>query len=165
MTCSCGWLPGLVFLESSHGNWEVYLNKIYRFFKTDFVDSSPTFPGKRVGLIRHPMTDGKEFTFWHFIQEGSREEERTPDLRRCERIRWPRPIIEAIQSERVHVWRNRRKTNKRIVIALEDFSYVVVLEDRTRYVLPWTAYTVEQKHRREKLEKEYLAFKRTDVVF
>jgi hypothetical protein len=31
------------------------------------------------------------------IQEGRTEDERTPDLRRCERIRWPRPIIERLE--------------------------------------------------------------------
>lgn len=38
------------------------------------------------------MADGKEATFWHMIQEGRIEEDRTPDIRRCERIRWPKPI-------------------------------------------------------------------------
>lgn len=52
-------------------------------------------------------------------------------------------------------WSNRRGSDTRILLALDDFSYVVVLADRGDYVLPWTAYTVERKHRREKLRKEY----------
>ncbi len=40
----------------------------------------------------------------------------------------------------------------------EDFSYVVVLADRGEYVLLWTAYCVEQEHRRQKLRREYEAF-------
>jgi hypothetical protein len=43
----------------------------------------------------------------------------------------------------------------RIVIALEDFSYIVVLADRGKYLLLWTAYCVEQEHRRAKLRREY----------
>ncbi|MNH30689.1 hypothetical protein D3C79_909980 [compost metagenome] len=47
-------------------------------------------PAKRLGLKRHPVIQGKEATFWHMISEGNDEAERLPDLRRCERIRWPR---------------------------------------------------------------------------
>jgi type I restriction enzyme M protein len=47
------------------------------------------------------------------------------------------------------------------MVALSDFSYVVVLTDRREYVLPWTAYLVEEEHQREKLVKEYEAFKAT----
>lgn len=44
------------------------------------------------------------------------------------------------------------------MIALGDFSYVVVLADRGDYVLLWTAYCVEMEHRRQKLRREYEAF-------
>lgn len=158
------WLPDLVLLETCNGNWGDYLETIYSFFKHDFVNSKPSFPGKPVGLKRYPLSEGKECTFWHFIQEGSVEDNRIPDLRRCERIRWPRPLIEAVNSNRVRVWNTMRRTHRRIVIALDDFSYVVVLEDRVKYVLPWTAYTVDREHRRRKLEKEYLSAKKTDAA-
>jgi hypothetical protein len=44
------------------------------------------------------------------------------------------------------------------VLALEDFSYVVIVADRGDYVLPWTAYYVEHSHRRNKLRKEYESY-------
>ena len=141
--------------EDHKGDWPIYMEAIYAIFKNDFVDTKPTFPGRRVGLKRHPITEGKEATFWHFISEGYAEEMRVPDLRRCERIAWPRPIIEAVQSKSVYLWQTARGNEKRIVIALTDFSYVVVLADRGDYVLPWTAYCVERAHRREKLRREY----------
>ena len=96
--------------------------------------------------------------FWHIISEGMTEDERLPDLRRCERIRWPRPMIEAIALSHIKWWRNRRKEEERIVIALDDYSYIVVLADRGDYVLLWTAYCVEQEHTRRKLHREYEAF-------
>lgn len=114
-----------------------------------------TIKGKRFALKRHPMIKGKEATFWHIISEGEVESERLPDLRRCERIRWPRSIIMAINSELVKSWRNQRRDEERIVIALKDFSYVVILADRGDYVLLWTAYPVEHMHRRQKLCQEY----------
>ena len=158
MSSSTDLLPPLVLLEDCESNWHQYLETIYQFFCQDFVSSKPNFEGKRFALKRHPIIKGKEATFWHMISEGNVEDERLPDLRRCERIRWPRPMIEALESSHIKWWRNKRKEEERIVIALEDFSYVVVLADRGEYVLLWTAYCVEQEHRRQKLQREYEAF-------
>lgn len=154
------WLPALILFEDFGGDWNRYLEAIYAIFKRDFIDSKPVFSGRRVGLKRHPLTDGKEATFWHFISEGAIERERTPDLSRCERIAWPKPMIEAVLGTSVCTWRTVRGNDKRIIIALKDFSYIVVLVDRGNYVLPWTAYCVQRSHRRRKLYKEYEDFKR-----
>ena len=105
------------------------------------------------------MPQGKEETFWHWISDGRVADARTPAMRRCERIRWPQATIEAIESDKVRVWRNVRGRNDRILIAVDDFSYVVVLDDREDYVLLWTAYFVERSHTRKKLAKEYEAWK------
>ena len=110
------WLPPLVLLSNCDGDWNVYLEVIYRYFMQDFVDSKPFFRGKRLGLKRHPLSQGKEATFWHMIQEGDREADRIPDLRRCERIRWPKPIIEHDDDETIKVWWNRRRGEQRICI-------------------------------------------------
>jgi hypothetical protein len=158
MSSSSDFLPPLILLEDHGNDWHRYLAVIYSFFCQDFVTSKPDFEGKRFALKRHPVIDGKEATFWHIISEGEIEGERLPDLRRCERIRWPRPIIEAVRSSQVRCWRNKRREEERIVIALEDFSYIVVLADRGTYILLWTAYCVEQQHRRQKLRREYEAF-------
>jgi hypothetical protein len=51
----------------------------------------------------------------------------------------------------------------RIAIALSDFSYVVILAERSgpngTYHLPWTAFCVERPHQRIKLEREWQKFK------
>jgi hypothetical protein len=147
------WLPALVLFGDYDGQWEAYLDTVYAFFKADFVDRKPSFQGRRLGLKRHPVARGKEATFWHMIQEGSIEEERTPDFRRCERIRWPRPIIE--NDAAVKVWRNKRGREERVCLWYEQESYLVILADRGEYILPWTAYPVEQPHRQRKLQREY----------
>lgn len=51
-----------------------------------------------------------------------------------------------------------RGKEERIVIALEDFSYVVVLADRRDYILLWTAYCVEREHTRRKLKNEFVTY-------
>lgn len=149
------WLPPLVRLEDYGGDWSRYEDAIYEYFWRDFVDSRPTFEGKRFRLKRRPLLNDKECTFWHLITDGRDEQNRIPDLRRCERIRWPRPMIEAAFTEKVKCWRDRRDNEERIVIALPDFSYVVVLAERGDYILLWTAYCVEFERRRQQLEKEY----------
>lgn len=151
----CDWLPARVCLPECGGDWNLYLDVIYRAFRTDFVDTAPLMSGARCGL-RHPeLIEGKEGTFWHIISEGLTEEERIPDLRRCERIRWPRPMIESHGSNRIRCWRYRRNGDRRISIALQDFTYLLVLVDRGSYVLLLTAFPVEMERRREKLRREY----------
>lgn len=151
-------LPPLVLLEDFGNSWHIYLEAIYEVFRQDFVSSTPNIENKRFALKRHPVIEGKEATFWHIISEGEIENERLPDLRRCERIRWPRPIIEAIATDHVKYWKNMRGKEERIVIALEDFSYVVVLADRRDYILLWTAYCVEREHTRRKLKNEFVTY-------
>ncbi len=155
MNGSSDWLPPLVLMADFAGDWSRYLEAVYDFFRRDFVYSKPVYEGMRVGMKRHPIFDGKEATFWHLISEGRVEEDRLPDIRRCERIRWPRPIVEGIDAGRVRCWKNRRRNEYRVVIALEDFSYVVILALRKTYVILWTAYCVEHVQRREALRREY----------
>jgi hypothetical protein len=158
------WLPSLVLFETYNGDWEQYVEALYAFFKQDFLDSLPSYQGTRLALKRHPVIEGKEATFWHLISEGKGEKERLPDLRRCERIRWPRPIIEHSKEPPIKVWENDRKGETRISLWLEEHDYLVVLAKRRGYILLWTAYLVTQAHRKVKLRKEYEASKKADAA-
>ena len=149
------WLPALVPFEKYGGDWQKYLDALYAYFKKDFIDSRPTYDGKRVGLKRHPLSQGKEATFWHLISEGDNEGDRLPDMRRCERIRWPRPIIEHSGEKELKVWKNVRNGETRICLWLESEEYLVILAERKEHVLPWTAYMVDKKHRKQKLQREF----------
>ena len=152
------WLPRLILLADHNGVWEDYLDAIYSVFQTDFIASKPIFEEKQVKLMKGDLEGGKELTFWHITSEGTTESERIPDMRRCERIGWIKPLIENASSDEVKCWEKRHRRKKRVILALEDFSYVVVLERRKTYCLLWTAFYVEKTHRRKKLEKEYLHF-------
>lgn len=160
-----GWLPDL--LECDWNRYQETLERAYAIFWRDFGTEAarPTFRGKRMGLKRHPELDGKSATFWHFVTEGRVEADRTPVRERFERIAWPKAILVEAEADpsRVVVWTNERRRSShakslRWLIALTDFSYVVVVDDRGDYVLPWTAYTVAEEHRRRKLEQEYNAW-------
>lgn len=149
------WLPPLVLLRDHGGEWERYLEAVYAWFKQDFINSKPVFQGRRLGLKRHPFSDGKEATFWHMTSEGKDEENRLPDLRRCERIRWPKQVIEHDTDPAIKVWRNQRGREERVCLWLVPENYLVILTDRGEYILPWTAYLVEQPHQQRKLQKEF----------
>jgi hypothetical protein len=157
------WLPALVELSSFNGDWESYLEAVYQYFVVDFVKSMPVFCGRRLGLKRHPVEQGKEATFWHMTSEGKTEADRTPDMRRMERICWPKPVIEKAEEKqgttRIKLWRNQRRGNEsRILLWVQKENYLVVLADRGDYLLPWTAYLVERAHQKAKLLKEYEKF-------
>lgn len=151
-------MPPLVLLEDYRGDWEEYIEAIYDVFCTDIVDSTPSFRGAPIRLKRHPYLRDKEATFWHVTSEGKQEDQRLPDLRRCERVPWIRPMIEAGDSDRVLHWRNRRSAQWSSIFAVPDLSYVVVARDRGHYLLRWTAYCVEQRHSRDKLRREYESY-------
>jgi len=150
-------LPDLLTLEDHDGDWPTFFQAVYAAFCMDFVDSQPTFRGQRLALKRHPEHEGKSATFWHMISEGSVEADRTPDLRRCERIRWPRPAIEGSNEVEVRCWESSRQGERRVTLWVVDEDYVVVLARRNGYVLPWTAYLITYNHTRTKLEREFQA--------
>ena len=161
MTNQPDWLPPLVLLEDFGGDWNRFLETIYDYFKKDFIDSRPLFRGTRLALKRHPVSQGKEATFWHLTSGGQDEATRTPDLRRCERIRWPRPIIEQADAKGLKVWVSIRNKEDRIHIWLEAEDYVVVLAKRKDYLLPWTAFLVTYDHTRRRLRKEFEEYSRS----
>lgn len=155
------WLPPVIDFNAHQ--WDAFLELTYAIFQKDFVHSKPKFFGIPMRLKRHPVINGKEATFWHFISEGEIESERTPDIPRASRIPWVRPIIENADkfkalSTRVYWWKTRRRNETRYLLALPDFSHVIVIADRGDYTLPWTHYPVLQEHRKRKLRKEFERF-------
>jgi hypothetical protein len=83
------------------------------------------------------------------------ETDRIPDMRRMERIGFPKPIIDFSDDENVKVWRNQRGRSERILILHETERYLVVLEDRQNYILPWTAYLIDYDRQLQKLLAEH----------
>lgn len=98
----------LLRLPNYGGDWLRYIEEIYRVFRRDFIESQPRFHGRWVRCRRDIQHDQKEAGFWHCVQAGETEEQRTLDLRRCERISWVRAVIENEQDARVETWPTRR---------------------------------------------------------
>ena len=82
--------PRLLLFDVFGGNWRAYETELHRIFMDEIVRGGLQFRGQRVSCRRNPETVGRWSSFWHLVQEGRVEDERTPDLRRCERLRWVR---------------------------------------------------------------------------
>ena len=159
-------LPKLISLDDYKGNFSLYNEAVYTVFKNDFVKDRPVFQNRKLALKAHPLIDGKECTYYHFTHSGNVETERTPDLRRMERIGFPKPMINFSDDSNLKVWQNRRGTRERILILHETERYLVVLEDRKNYILPWTAYLIEDDSRLRKLLVEFQDYtKKARIAF
>ena len=148
------WLPELIKFSDYAGDWKRYIEAVFAIFYRDFIESQPKFKNLWVRCRRDPMFDGKEAGFWHCISDGPDENNRIPDLRRCERIGWIRTIIENCCKINVRIWRLRKNSDNRVYLWLNQ-EYLVVLGDRVRYVQLITAFCTDKKHTIAKLEKEY----------
>lgn len=151
-------LPDLILLEQYNGNFTSFLEAVYLLFKNDFINTKPIFRGIRLGLKRHPLSEGKEATFWHITSEGENESTRIPDLRRMERIKWPANLINNSTHPYLMVWENKRGNKSNILVFHEKEQYLVVLRKVKDYLLLWTAYLIEDNVRKNKLIKEYNAY-------
>jgi len=152
------WLPALIKLEDFNGDWNRYIDYTFSIFYKDFIESQPKFKNCWV-RCRRDLIQGKEAGFWHCTSEGSKGEDRTPDLRRCERIGWVRAVIEHYDDINVDCWPNIRHGECRWVLWLNE-EFLVILGERTRkrdgfrYFQLITAYVTEKEPRKRKLRKE-----------
>ena len=135
-----------------------YFHDVFNLFCEDFISNPLTIGKHRIGIESVPYRRGWHRTFWHLTTEGPIEEDRDPIIERCERIRWPRFMI--INAGRLKTWRNTRKGEHRLLIATDDFTYIVVLAIRRGYYYLWSAYCVERESRRKSMEKEYTAYQK-----
>lgn len=157
------WLPPLVLLGDHDGNWNCYIDAVFAVFYGDFIYTTRFFRGEpiRVGT---QLIDGKERTFWHVTSQGKVEADRIPCLRRCERIRWLRAIIEHECDPRVLSWPQKRGRKQRHILWLKDWGFAVVLEKRPRCWWLWTAHPTEREHTRRNHERDYEAWKKADAA-
>jgi len=148
------WLPELLLFEDYGSHWQRYEDEVYSRFYTDFIESRPMFQGMPVKVTKQ-LVKGKERNFWHLIQEGPIEQDRTPDMRRCERIGWIRPIIEHATDLRIKKWSKKAGRRIRHLLWFEEVEYLVVLEKRPNCWILWTAYCTSWGHTKRWLRKEY----------
>lgn len=157
--CNPPWLPALLTLDNHGGAWETYLEAVYEIFEQDFVHDQPKFCNCWVRYRRDPIQLGKEAGFWHCTSSGADEQQRTPELRRMERIAWVRAIIENAAPPDVEVWVRRDGSEPRWHLWFRE-EFMVVLGERVRrgdgfrYFQLITAFDTPYEHQKAKRRKE-----------
>ncbi|MDV3579079.1 hypothetical protein [Elizabethkingia anophelis] len=147
--------PELIGFSDFHGDFTLYFDAVYKVFHKSFIESQPLFRGLKVSAQKHPEVDGIHRTFYHITHEGEIENERTPDFRRMERIRFPKFCIESLPHDELLIWEKTIGKDNRIHILNEEEKYLVVLTERNGYYLFWTAFYIEENHTVRKKKKEY----------
>lgn len=156
-------LPKIIELIEFGGNYRTYIDAVYEVFSEDFIKHKAFFGSKELKLKINPIFQYRAYTFYHMTHKGENEDERLPDLRRCERIGWAKPCIENVAPWNLKFWRqSRQRSENRVCILLDvadDYDYFVVLEIRETYVLLWTAFVSLHTHETKKKLKEYTIWK------
>lgn len=131
-------------------------NELYAIFARDLLQTPhPVLGGQRVVISR--KCDGeKEELFWHLTQKDDGNGQRTPDLRRCERLPWIRCMFDHSTEPELLVW-DFQESNKaiRTYIWLRDHNFVIVCQKLRRSYVLITAFYVEKAGYRRSLESRY----------
>lgn len=151
--------PDLLSLSAFDGDWHRYEDELHHIFLEEIARAGLRFRGMPVSCRRIPEAAGRWASFWHLVQEGPIENDRTPDLRRCERLRWIRWIIEnSAAHPDIDEWQNSRGSERNTLLWYRE-EYLVVLARRRGYWLLKTAYCTERHGRVRQLRRERDAFK------
>ncbi len=133
-------LPSLQLLQDFGGNWDAYKQALYQIFLDTIVDKL-SFLGLPISCRYFQPIGDMHRSFWHMITEGGLDdEERIPDLRRCERIAWVPHLINHSDNSEILCWENKRKANINTVLWLPPESYMIILSKRRDYYLLTTCY-------------------------
>lgn len=146
--------PDLVPFDAFGGDWRAYEAELHRIFMAEIARGGLLFRGWPVNCRRVPETSGRWASFWHLVQEGRAEDDRTPDLRRCERIRWVCWVLQnAAGHPEIDEWQNKRRAETNTLLWYRE-EYLVVLARRRNYWLLKTAYCTERSGRIAQLRRE-----------
>ncbi|MDD2832368.1 MAG: hypothetical protein PHH95_09535 [Bacteroidales bacterium] len=156
--------PDLEYFEDYNGNFQNYFQAVYKIFESDFIKKQPNYEGLIVKVRKYPLVDGIHKTFYHITHQGEDENNRTPDFRRMERMRFPKFVIDNNEHQDILIWKNTRGRDERIVLFNEEENYIVVLAERSDSFLFITAYCIETEHRKRKLMKEYETYKKAKTA-
>lgn len=165
----CEWLPDLI-LFNEFNDWNEYENYLYEIYLDDFKRNTAYIFNKPIRVRINPTISDKDQTFFHITSNSDHAKtndpnDRVPDFRRCERIAWPREIIDNYLCDKkclcnkIKVWREPYKGNTRIHLLFEDAKFLVVLEERKEYILFITSFYIEYRHQIKKQLKKYEKYK------
>ena len=166
------WLPDMLCVNP----WtEKTYDMLYKVFCQDIRDNNLIYMSNKVWIFLE-MEDGKEKIFWHLTtryvkikkiprrkrkfypeEQTHDEEERLPDLRRCERLPWVRALIEYSSEPNVQAWDYEEgDLIIKTYIWLKDFDFVVIMKkysNGTRRLI--TSFYVDKPYKQKDFERKY----------
>ncbi|MFO7738102.1 MAG: hypothetical protein R6V46_06515 [Desulfatiglandaceae bacterium] len=166
------WLPEKALVSPwTLNTYEV----LYEIFCRDIRDYALRYKGNDVWIFRD-MEDGKETVFWHLTTRETKparvprrkrrfysavqlreERERLPDLRRCERLPWVRPLIEHPSDPEVLAWDYEEGDRTiKTYVWIKDYCFVAIMKryaDQKRRLI--TSFYVDTKFKRDDFERKY----------
>jgi hypothetical protein len=156
-------LPLMICLEDFGGDYSAYIDAVYQVFFRDFIQHRATFGSHKLHLRYHPTFQERPYAFYHMTHKGDIEDQRLPDLRRCERIPWARPTVEQTEKLGLRFWeQTERRNGRRVCIWLDvdnGDDYFVILYVHRHYVRLLTAFYGGAPNYARKRKKEYEQWK------
>lgn len=166
------WLPEM----ASVNPWTaVTYELLYGIFCRDIRDGVLKYAGYDVWIFRD-IEDGKETLFWHLTSRQKKaqkvprrkrkilppdleitDQERLPDLRRCERLPWVKPIIEHPVDPEVLAWDYEEGDQTiKTYVWIKDYDFVVIMKKfpngKRRLI---TSFYVDSHYKREDFLRKY----------
>lgn len=148
------WLPDLFQVNP----WtSIIYEELYCLFRKDFIESQPNYEGLTVWFFPEKK-NGKELVFWHLTTRDDKDAgERLPDLRRCERFPWIRPMLDQVGCPEELAWDYEEGDGTiKTYVWLDEYDFVVILKkypDGGRRLI--TSFWVEYGHKKRSLRKKY----------
>lgn len=148
--------PPLVPFGALDGSWQDFIDGLYGIYLKTLVRADLTFRGRPIKCQFRPETFGKGYGFWHMMQEGKIEDERTIDPERCRRLLWIGWVIShADRDPQIRVFpQGKRGSEKPWALWLSQHNYVVILWERNGYYLLRTAFMVKG-HKSKELDRDW----------
>ena len=165
------WLPDLIPVNS----WPDFMyDVLYKVFCKDIRDVVFRYFDHEVWFYRD-REDGKEAIFWHLTSKKPKpiprrkkkfyppdqthvSPERLPDLPRCARLRWVRPITEHADDPSIQCW-DYLESNRKVhtYVWLKDHDFVVIfqrIDNGSRRLI--TSFYIDYENKRIDLEEKYM---------
>jgi hypothetical protein len=148
------WLPNIYPVKPWKS--DTY-DQLYNLFKNDFINTTPKYNGSPVWIFPE-KEDNKEVIFWHLTTKQDKiTRTRYPDFDRCERLPWPRSLIDNPCKPEVLSWDFKEGDGGiKTYIWLKDLDYLVIMKKYSNNSCRLlTSFNIEHKSYKSKLLKKY----------
>jgi hypothetical protein len=147
------WLPPL--FPADPWTYKTY-DDLYRVFCNEIRNGALCYRGNAVWHFPK-MEDGKEDIFWHLTSIKDKiSGDRLPDLRRCERITWVRPLLKACPHADIDDWDYEEGDGTiKTYVWLRGHDFLVLMKkfpNGERRLI--TSYPINYEHKRKELRNK-----------